>query len=305
MTAGMEVLEQGSGAPRRGPKIALLALTIAGAVVLASTATYFLVREGSPEVLAVTGIEQVELARVEPNAADSSWEGKLGMPAGATLPAAVVDVTVSGDARAATRVRSATSSGALHIEGRDEVEVPAEGTARLTLVIAPADCAATLTPDGLDEAGYRWRRPAGVQIVEDANGTALRLTTEARASLEQILAALCAPAGAPPTLTFLDARLDGSYRKQVLNIKTRVGSDADRALTHPLDGPALRGIGAFERPGDPVVTLLWRVAPLGEETDGVLDAYVRVITVNGDTAFPWVVRIVPPVDLQASASGSG
>ena len=305
MTAGMEVLEQGDGPTRQGGRIALLATTIVAAVLLAVVAAYFLVRASSPEVLAVTAIQQVELTRIEPNAQDSSWEGKLGMPAGATLPGAIVRVTISGDAQASTRVQSSTSSGALHIEGRDEIEVPAGETADLTLVIAPSDCAATLTPDGLDEAGYRWRKPAGVQIAEDVNGTALRLSPDARASLEQILSALCAPAGPPPTLDFINARLDGTVREQVLDITAKVTANADRVLTHPLDGPALRGIGAFEPPGDPVVALMWRVSPLGEQSDGVLDAYVRVITVTGDTAYPWVVRIVPPVDLQPSSSTSG
>lgn len=305
MSGSMEVIEQGSGTPRRGRRVALLAVTIVGAAVLAAVAAYFLVRASSPQVLAVTAIEQVEPIRIEPNAEGSTWEGKLGMPADATLPGAVVRVTVSGDAGASTRVQSSASSGALHIESADEVEVPAGGTAELTIVIAPSDCAATLTPDGLDEGGNRWRQPAGVQVVEDANGTALRLSTDARASLEQILGALCAPAGPPPTLTFVDARLDGRYREQVLDITAKVTANADRVLTHPLDGPALRGIGAFERPGDPVVALMWRVSPLGEQSDGVLDAYVRVITVIGDTAYPWVVRIVPPADLQPATSASG
>lgn len=294
----MEVLEQGEDAPRRGPRLALLAIAIIGAVVLAGIAVTLLVRDSSPDVLEISSIEQTGLTRIEPNAEDSSWEGKLGMPAGATLPGAVVRVVMSGDARTATRVQSSASSGALHIEGRAAVEVPAGETAELSLVIAPADCAATLTPEGLDEAGYRWRRPAGVQLAEDPNGTALRLSPDARASLEKIMLDLCAPAGAPPTLTFVDARLDGPYRRQVLDITARVGSDADRALTYPLDGPGLRGIGSFERPGDPIVTLMWRVSTLSEQSDGVLDAYVRVITVNGDTAYPWIVRIVPPVDLE-------
>jgi len=298
MTSSMEVLEQGADSPRRGGRLAVLAIAIVGAVVLAGIAVTFLVRDSSPEVLEVASIERTNVTRIEPNAADSSWEGKLGMPEGATLPGAVVRVVVSGDPRRATQVQSAASSGALHIEGRAEAEVPAGGSVELSLVIAPADCAATLTPEGLDEAGYRWRRPAGVQVVEDQNGTALRLSRDARASLETIMRDLCSPAGAPPTLTFVDARLDGIYRQQVLDITARVDSDADRTLTHPLDGPGLRGIGSFERPGDPIVALMWRVSTLSEQSDGVLDAYVRVITVKGDTAYPWIVRIVPPVDLE-------
>jgi len=50
--------------------------------------------------------------------------------------------------------------------------------------------------------------------------------------------------------------------------------------------------------------LMWRVAPQGEQSDGVLDAYVRVITVTGDTAYPWVVRVVPPADLRPASSTS-
>lgn len=299
----MDVLESGEESPRSGRRLGLV-IALAGAVVLAGVAAFFLVQSSTSTSLAVAGIEQVGTTRLEPNAPGSTWEGKLGMPAGASLPGAIVRVTVSGDPRALTRVQSASSSGALHIEGREEVDVPAGGSADLTLVIAPADCTATLTPDGLDEAGYRWRRPAGVQVVEDLNAAALRLTDEARSSLERIMAQLCAPAGASPTIDFVDARLDGPYREQVLDITARVTSDSDRTLTHPLDGPALRGIGAFERPGDPIVTLMWRVAPLGEQTDGVLDAYVRVITVRGDTAYPWVMRIVPPADLRPAGSAA-
>ncbi|MFM9048727.1 MAG: hypothetical protein ACKOMX_01595 [Actinomycetota bacterium] len=304
MTDAMEIIEQGEESRSRGGRIALVVAAIIGAAALAGVAVLLLVRSSTTPTLAVVGIQQVESVGVEPNAEDSSWEGKLGMPSGATLPGAVVRVTVSGDPRSSIRVQPAASSGALHIEGREEVEVPAGGSTELTMTITPTDCTATLTPNGLDEAGYRWRKPAGVQVVEDLNGTALRLSGDARAALEQILAALCEPAGAPPTLTFIDARLNGTYREQILDITARVGTSADRALTHPLDGPALRGIGAFERPGDPVVTLMWRVAPLGEQSDGVLDAYVRVITVTGDTAYPWVVRIVPPADLRPASSSS-
>jgi len=299
----MEVLEQGSGGRPLARRLILVLVSV-GAAVLGITALILLMRESTTDVLEVSSIDSIGAVRIEPNAEDSTWQEKVGMPAGATLPGAAVRVTVTGDPRTTTTVRSSLSSGAVHIEGRAQVDVPAGGSAELTLELAPADCSATLTPDGLDEAGYRWRQPAGVQIVEDMNGKPLRLTDAARTSLDALIAELCGPAGPPPTLTFMDARLDGSYREQVLDITARVGSSADRVLTHPLDGPSLRGIGAFERPGDPVVALMWRVSPLGEQSDGVLDAYVRVITVVGDTAYPWVLRIVPPVDLQPADSSS-
>lgn len=295
----MEVLEQGRDAgPRRGRSIAL-AVTLTAALVLAAVAAYGLLRHG-PAPTQVTSIERTGDIAIEPNAAGSPWEGKLGMPAGKTIPGARIRVRIEGDPQITTNARPAQSSGALHLEQQQAVVASPEGGVEFATVMGPADCAASASPSGLDEAGYRWRRPLGVSLAEDANGASIPLSDDARAQLAAIFADLCAPAGPAPTLTMLDARIDGSMSQRVLDIRASLSSSGDRALTYPLDGPGLRSIGSFERPGDDVVTLLWSVSPLGEDTDGVLDAYVRVITVIGDTAYPWILRVVPPAAIRAS-----
>lgn len=297
----MEVLAHGKDtAPRHRRGIAV-AVTLAVAIALAGIAAYGLLRHG-PAPTQVASVERTGDIAIEPNAEGSPWENKLGMPAGKVVPGAWIRVRIEGDPQITANARPAQSSGALHLEQQQPVVASPDGGVEFAAVLGPADCMAAASPSGLDEAGYRWRRPLGVSLVEDANGTSIPLSDDARAQLESIVADLCAPAGRAPTLTMLDARIDGSYSQRVLDIRASLDSVGDRALTYPLDGPGLRSIGSFERPGDSVVTLLWSVSPLGEDTDGVLDASVRVITVVGDTAYPWIIRVAPPADITVGAA---
>lgn len=293
-----EVLEHGAPTRPRTRRLWIAIICVAAVVLAFAVTRALLAGEPSSRELAIDSITMVKATSIDPNAAGSGWPIKVGMPADAELPGAELLVTVSGDRQRAVEVRTAQSGGALSLEPIAVVEIPAGGQVEIPVTVAPLDCG--VTDSTLDEAGYRWRRATGVQVLETTESTALPLSDLARDELSRVLSELCAPAGSAPTVSMIDARLDGPYRDQVLDITAAVESDSDRALLHPLDGPGLRGIGSFTHPGDLGVTLMWAVAPLAEDTDGVLDALVRVITVVDGTAYPWIVRIVPPAALRAA-----
>ena len=289
-----EVLEQGS--PRRrasrwlvlAAAVVVLAVGVFGARLLAEEST-------APTGPLISSVEWVDAASVDPNAEGSGWPIKVGMPSEATLPGARLMLTVEADPRRSIEVVTSPSGGALSIQPVEPVVIDAGTPTELAVVIAPLDCAVTDT--SLDEAGYRWRRATGVQLLEELGGPVLPLSDSARAQIAEVLSRLCAAAPEAPRLTMVDAMIDGPWRDQVLDITAEVEATADRVLLHPLDGPGLRGIGSFQRPGSPSVTLMWAVAPLGEDSDGVLDALVRVIAVKDGIAYPWIARISPPSPL--------
>jgi len=295
----MEVLEQGGERPsRRRPWIIAGAAVVAAA--LAALGVRALAAPAEPTGPRISSLVRVESTPVNPNAQGSGWAGAPGIPAGTTLPGAVVDVTVEPDPERAMTVRPAESSGALHIEPGPEVEVTRTAPSTVRVVLAPADCSAPRTPTGLDEAGYRWREAAGVRLLVQAEGTPLPLSDSARDSLALLLGDLCAPAGEPPRLATVDARLDGPFREQTLEITAHLdasgaaGSPGPDAVTiNPLDGPGLRGIGSFTRTTSEDITLMWSVAPLGEITDGELTPSVQVVTIVDGTSYPWVLQVEP------------
>lgn len=293
--ADLDVLE--SGSTRRLPRRIPLVLTVGAAVLGIGVLVIGVLGSGvtASEQLEVVAIEFLGSEDVHPNAAGSGWPVKVGMPADAHLPGARLRLVITGDPRRDQEVRTAQSGGALSLEPAPITLVPRAGTESVDIVVAPTDCG--ITDQSLDEAGYRWRRPTGVQILETTDGSALPISDAARASLDEVMRTLCAPAGPAPTLDMLDARLDGRFRDQMLLIRVAVSGSADEILLHPLDGPGLRGVGGFEHRDVTTVALMWKVTPLGEDTDGVLDALVRVVAVYGDVAYPYVQRIVPPAQV--------
>ena len=312
----MEVLQQGPEEPGSRRRRRLRAGVIAaGATVAAALAILGVRGLMVPEqpTLTVLSVERVAATTVNPNAENSGWPGAPGIPADAVLPGAIVDVAVSGDDVRELTIRAAESSGALHLEpsllrsaGRDAagdqaarspagdtVELPRGSTTTIRMVMAPADCSAVLTERGLDEAGYRWRQADGVRLLQDADGRALPLTEAARDNVSALLQGICAPAGDAPRITVVGASLDGPPREQVLKVATTVSADADEVIVTPLDGSGLRGIGSFERLSRDQVTLMWRVAPLGEDTDGVLQPHTQAVTIVDGVAYPWVLILQP------------
>lgn len=288
-----EILEQG---PRRPLPRWIIGVGVLLALGVGLFGWRALVDEASaPRELSVVAVSVAEITSIDPNAAGSGWPIKVGMPADGRIPAATLTVTINGDARRDVEIVPASSGGALSIEPTKPRVIAAGTTTDIAVTIAPLDCAVNSTT--LDEAGYRWRRAAGVNLVDEIAGATLPLTETAREQLADILLGLCSAAPQPPTISMLDARLDGPWRQQVLDITVALGPSTGPVLLHPLDGPGLRGIGTFARPDDTDVTLMWAVAPLSEDTDGVLDALVRIITVSDGLAYPWIVRISPPADL--------
>lgn len=294
----MEVIQHGAESPRRAraPWIVAGAVVVLGAVI-----TWVAIgASGDPLTPGVNSVAFIAADDIDPAATNADWEQGLGMPAGAVLPGARVALEVTGGPRSPSTVITASSSGAVRLEPAGPFTLPAGETTTIEISLGPTDCAAISLPAGLDEAGYRWRRAAGVQLLEDVNGVPVDVSDNAKLELAAILRDLCAPAGEAPSITMVDAKLDGPWREQVLDIRAQISSSADRVLADPLDGPGLRGIGSFKRPTDPDFTLMWAVSPLGEDTDGLLDAYVRILTVVDGTAYPWIERIVPPASIDVS-----
>lgn len=306
----MEVLDQGGRAPSRWRRWAAAAALL-GAVVLAALGVRALLEPAVAPGPRIAAIAVVEARAVNPNAEGSGWAGAPGIPGEAVLPGAVVDLAIEPDPDRPLVVMPAESSGALHIEPGLSVDVARGTAASARLVLAPADCEAPRTPTGLDEAGYRWREAAGVRLLVDENGTPLPLSDAARDGLARLLADLCAPAGQPPRLTTVDARLDGPPREQRLEITARLeardgSAPAPQSVTvNPIDGPGLRAIGSFTRQTSEDLTLMWSVAPLGEFTGGELVPSVQVVTVIEGTAYPWVLRIEPRSPLQRPGARGG
>lgn len=291
-----------SGAPERRHtrKLWIAIVSVGVGVALFAGVRTVLTHASTPDELGIESVSVQKTGTLDPNARGSGWPIKVGMPAEALLPSATLTVRVTGDPRLDTEVRSAVSGGALSVEPVAPTLIPAGETVDVPVTIAPLDCA--VTDSTLDEAGYRWRRATGVQLLETTDAITLPLADTARDDIARVLTDLCAPAGTAPTITMIDARLDGPWRKQVLDltVTAETESGAERILLHPLDGPGLRGIGTFSKPERPEITLMWSVAPLAEDTDGVLDALVRAITVVDGRAYPWIVRVVPPAALRSA-----
>jgi len=192
-----EILEQG---PRRPLPRWIIGVGVLLALGVGLFGWRALVDEASaPRELSVVAVSVAEITSIDPNAAGSGWPIKVGMPADGRIPAATLTVTINGDARRDVEIVPASSGGALSIEPTKPRVIAAGTTTDIAVTIAPLDCAVNSTT--LDEAGYRWRRAAGVNLVDEIAGATLPLTETAREQLADILLGLCSAAPQPPTIS--------------------------------------------------------------------------------------------------------
>lgn len=290
----MEVLEQGSaeGRDRRirgGVVIAVWSLAALAILATAAVAGYrwWSQRETPSEVLQITALEVIGPASIKVDDGDAGWPGGLGTPDGARAAAAWVRLTVAGDATRSVRVNPVEPSQSVLVSAVMPSVVPARQSARVDVTVAPANCSSSggtarelLITDELEIV------PMTDAVVE---------------RLSEVLARICKPGGMPPQIATRSAFIDVFFRDRTLVMSTEVTSAADRLVLTPLDGTALRGLGAEDvaMPGPTSdVRLSWLVSPGEMSPNTLLTGRVQVYSIVEGTAYPWVVTLPVPRDVE-------
>lgn len=297
MVTGPEVLDQGRepGTRRWTASIAIAAaLVLLGAAAIAGVRAWTDRPPTSPELAVV---EFTVLASLPVTVTSVPPVGALSTPAGTALPGLLVTARVGGDPQAAVELLPSTSDSLVHVEEAPPTTVPAGGFVDIDLTIAPVDCSAARQGTDLDEAGYRWRRPFGIELLMTADGRQVPLTDRARESFASAIATSCQAAGRAPTISVQSARRGGEAPLETIGLIVDVEAEAERLVLTPLDGPGLRGLGAADRGSGKRIPLLWLVSPRTEHNDEVPMAYTQVYAVQGSTAYPWIVGIPITDDL--------
>ena len=296
----MEVLEQGSHEGRdrrvRGP-IVVAVCSIAALAILATAAVtgyrWWSQRETFSEVLQVTALEVIGPASIKVDDGDAGWPGGLGTPDGARAAAAWVRLTVTGDATRSVRVNPVEPNQDVLVSAVMPSVVPARQSARVDVTVAPSNCSAS---------GVTARE----LLVTDELET-VPMTDAVVQRLTEVLARLCKPGGMPPEIETRSAMIDVFFRDRTLVMSTEVTSSADRVVLTPLDGTALRGLGAEDvampSPSSEV-RLSWLVSPGEMSPNTLLTGRVQVYAIVEGTAYPWVVTLPVPRDVEVRTSST-
>lgn len=291
----MEVLEQGAPAPQRSARWARAATALAiGAVSLAmivvaavSGARWWSEQQARPDRLEITGVFVAGHGGVRLADGDSGWPGGLGTPDGSVTPAVRLRLAVTGDPQRDEWVSSAPIGSRVAVVAFAAVPVAARGEASLDITVAPSDCAA---PAGLP-----------VPLLVSSDGSDVTMSEEAQASLDEAVRALCSGAGSAPALAVRGARVDTFFRDRTLVVTAALASAADRVVLTPLDGTALRGLGAQDvlvGGGPETVRMRWLISPGEMSPHTSLTGRVQAYSVVEGVAYPWVLTVQPPRDLE-------
>jgi hypothetical protein len=298
---GNEVLDTGSeGAePSRATGIIVTSVIAIGLAIAAVAAglTWWAARPPVSDALSIVGISVVATEPVTIVAEPPI--GALSTPAGAALPGVTLRLTVGGDPDGNVDVVPSPTDAIVYVEEGSAVTIVRGGYADVDITVAPVDCALAREGTDLDEAGYRWRRAFGVELLTTTEGAIVPLSDAARASFSDALARACDGAGPPPEMTVTGARRGGEPPLETIGLVVDIDATADRLVVTPLDGPGLRGLGSADRDKGNGIPLLWLVAPRAEHNDAVPTAYSQVFVVRGETAYPWIVGIPVTEDLPA------
>lgn len=298
-TAG-EVLDHGHGRePGKRALSTVVTAVLAGGLALAAVIaglSWWAGRPPTSERLEIVGAAL--LAESPVTVVAQPPVGALATPAGAALPGVTMRLTVGGDPGDSVDITTSATDSIVYVEERPTTTIGAGSFADIDVTIAPVDCALAREGTDLDEAGYRWRRPFGIEIITTTTGAAVPMTEAAQASLREALAQACDQAGAAPTLTVTAARRGGEPPLETVGIVVDVeGTSADRFVLTPLDGPGLRGLGAADRRAGDGIPLLWLVSPRAEHNDDVSTAYTQVFVIRDGTAYPWIIGTALTDDL--------
>jgi hypothetical protein len=206
-------------------------------------------------------------------------------------------LTVGGDPRDPVEVMTSATDSIVYIEDGPDVTIAPGAFAEIDVTVAPVDCAVAREGTDLNEAGYRWRRAFGVELLATTDGVVVPLSPEASASFADALLRVCEAAGPAPAMTVTAARQGGEPPLETIGLFVDLEAEGDRFVVTPLDGPGLRGLGSADRRKSDGIPLLWLVSPRAEHNDDVPTAYAQVFVVRGATAYPWIVGIPLTDDL--------
>lgn len=294
-----EMLDHGREPSIRGRSLgAVIAAILAGGLAIAAVAagvTWWAGRPPTSDRLEI--VDAVVMDRTPVTVVAEPPIGALATPAGATLPGITVRLTVGGDPAESVEVATSPTDSIVYIQERSPVALTPGEFADIEITIAPVDCALARDGTDLDEAGYRWRRAFGVELLTTADGAVVPLSDSALASFRSALDQACAAAGPAPELTVTGARRGGEPPLETIGLVVDVDTSAERFVVTPLDGPGLRGLGSADRRKGAGIPLLWLVSPRAEHNDDVPTAYSQVFVVRDGTAYPWIIGIPITDDL--------
>lgn len=294
---GGEVLDHGTERPRRGLAV-LATVVLAGGLALAALGaglTWWSGRPPTSDRLEIVAAR--ELGRMPVTVVAEPPVGALATPAGATLPGITLRLTVGGEPGRSIEVAPSPSDSLVYVDEQPPVAIAPGEFAEIDVTIAPVDCALASEGTDLDEAGYRWRRPFGIELLTTQDGAVVPIADEARTAFREALVRSCEEAGPAPEVTVTGARRGGEPPLQTIGLFVDVAATGDRYVVTPLDGPGLRGLGSADRRTGTGIPLLWLVSPRAEHNDDVPTAYAQVFVVRQGTAYPWIVGIPITDDL--------
>jgi len=286
-----EVLDHGRADDSRSRALGTVAtVVLAGGLAVAAIAagiTWWAGRPPTSERLEIVGA--TVLAESPVTVVSEPPVGGLATPAGATLPGMTLRLTVGGDPVDSVEIAPATTDALVYVEEQPATVLAPGAFADIEVTLAPVDCGLAREGTDLDEAGYRWRRPFGIEILTTTAGTTVPMTDAAQAALREALTRSCEEAGPEPTLTVTAARRGGEPPLETVGLVVDVDATADRFVLTPLDGPGLRGLGAADRRDGDGIPLLWLVSPRAEHNEDVSTAYTQVFVIRDGTAYPWIL----------------
>ncbi|MFM8774933.1 MAG: hypothetical protein ACKOFP_14165 [Actinomycetota bacterium] len=295
----MEVLEQGQPDERvrssRRPLIAAVVALVA-VVILASALVagwrWWSQQDPRSYGLEISAVEVIGRASVTVEDGDSGWAGGLGTPGGAVAPAVWARLTVEGDPRASVVVSPAPASPEVIVSAVVPTAIPAGQTVNADVVLAPSDC---LTAGALPR-----------ELLVASEGTVVPIAESVRDEVAQLMVRLCSAGGQAPVLEPTSALIDVFFRDRTLVITADVQSRAERVVLTPLDGTALRGLGAqdLDPPGERSVRLRWLISPGEMSPNTSLTGRVQAYSIIDGTAYPWILVVPISRDVAVQTSSA-
>jgi len=293
----MEVLEQGRPEAPTSRRRALVPLVVTAVLVVlviaagAAAVRWWSEQAALPDALGVVSMQVIGPARVSVADGESGWPGGLGTPDGTGAPAVQVRLSIDGDPQREVQISAAQPGTGVLVSGMPPTTIPRAGSVSVDLTVAPSDCFT---------AGMAPR-----ELLVDSAGGPVPVSDTVSDELASQLAALCVAAGPAPTVVVQSALIDAFFRDRSLVMTADLRSLADRTVLTPLDGTALRGLGAQEvEEADEgrLVRLRWLISP-GEMTPNTsLTGRVQAYSVFGGIAYPWIIVVPAPRDLEVRTS---